>query len=129
MTVGSNALCAQVEEASQVQITWGVFAWPGGGTGSVATEDVLCVRKDCAYAQAAFDFIMLLCTGEFDQLWADVTGGIPADPANASPITGAVETLLAAQPQTALLGTDALLKLWTGGYGSGAAFAAAWLGN
>lgn len=129
MTVGSNALCAQVEEASQVQISWGVFAWPGGGTGSVATADVLCVRKDCVNAQAAFDFIMLLCTGEFDQLRADVTGGIPADPDNASPIAGAVETLLAAQPQTALLGTDALLKLWTGGYGSGAAFAAAWLEN
>lgn len=101
MVVGSNVTCAQVEEASRMDLNWGVFAYPGNGTGTgvFVDSDVLAIHKDCANAQAAFDFAMLLTTGEFDQLRADLAGGIPADPANESRIYGAVELLAGAKPQ------------------------------
>lgn len=132
MTVGSNAVCTQVEEATLADLHWGVFAWPGSGEGcgSFVDSDMLCVNSSSQNVQAAFDFIMLLCTGEFDQLRADITGGIPADPANACVIASAAEVLQASlgRDGTMLAGvpTDVLVKLWEGKYKSGAQFAAIW---
>ena len=78
------------------------------------------IDEECAETQAAFDFVMLLATGEFDQLRADLTGGIPADPANRSPVEGAVEALQDAPPaDLGIFGskqTDAAVKLWSGWY-------------
>lgn len=122
MAAGSNRLCGQVEDTALVEISWGVFAWPGdgAGTGTAVDADVLAVNKASPNAQAAFDFILLLSTGEFDQLRADLSGGIPADPANVSPIFGAEEALAAADSRSLGLpdskNNSRILKLWQGKY-------------
>ena len=91
LVAGSERLCAEVEQSTMMQANWGVFSYPGDGpgTGLLVDADLLAVSTDCAEPEAAFDFAMLLATGEFDQLRADIVKGIPADPANTSPINGA----------------------------------------
>lgn len=122
---GTNTLCAQVEEATMTELSWGMFPYPGvGGAESVVSvdADVLAVSAGCTQPQAAFDFIMLLTTGEFDQLRADITNGIPADPNNESPVAGAVEAMQITQiVETVEAEFDeqqmnAILKLWQGKY-------------
>ena len=130
MMIGTNADCAAVEEATLTDLNWGIFPYPGStGSGTYMTADMLAISPDCKSAQAAFDFIMLLVTGEFDQLRADIACGIPADPANASPISGAREALEAAQPEPlGLLGSkqlDTAVKLWSAWYKEPARFASA----
>lgn len=121
MMVGTNEDCAAVEAATLTSLRWGVFPYPGEKeSGTWATADVVAIDPACENPQAAFDFVMLLTTGEFDQLLADITGGIPADPANTSSIAGAVEALQGAAPQPlGIFGskqTDAAVKLWSGWY-------------
>lgn len=122
---GTNALCGQVEEETVTSLRWGMFAYPGIGSGEAVISvdaDVLAISTSCKNPQAAFDFLMLLTTGEFDQLRADVTNGIPADPNNASPIRGALEALNSAKIQDALSieftekQENAIVKLWQGKY-------------
>jgi len=121
MMVGTNADCTDVEDATMTDLRWGVFPYPGETeSGTWATADVVAIRAGCEHPQAAFDFAMLLVTGEFDRLRADITGGIPADPSNPSPIAGSVEALQAAPPANlSVFGsrqTDVATKLWTGWY-------------
>ena len=121
MMVGTNADCMDVEDATLMQLNWGVFPYPGQlESGTWASADVIVIDSGCKNPQAAFDFVMLLTTGEFDQLRVDITRGIPADPANRSAVVGAVEALSAAQPQElGIFGsrqTDAAVKLWSGWY-------------
>lgn len=128
MMVGTNADCDAVETAALTDLEWGVFPYPGSmGSGTWMTADVLVIDSNCENPQAAFDFLMLLTTGEFDQLRADLTGGIPADPANASPITGAMDAIRAAQPQPLTFfggkQLDTAVKLWTGWYTKAARYA------
>ena len=131
MVVGSSALCAQVERSTMMNVSWGVFPYPGDGAGKgfAVESQVLAVHKDSANAQAAFDFIMLLTTGEFDQLYASVSEGIPADPANTSAIAGARELL--AQADTRGIGllsdanTELFSRLWNGWYKTPDYFASA----
>lgn len=128
MALGSSSHCAAVEEATLTDVRWGVFPWPGGGS-SVSSE-VLSISGACSNAQAAFDFIMLLTTGEFDQLRADVTCGIPADPGNQSVIEGAVDAMHAATAKIPAAYSEARAKvaqkLWADKYKSGKAFASVW---
>lgn len=118
MMIGTNADCVDVEEKTLTDLSWGVFPYPGPtGSGIYVYADRIAISKTCENPQAAFDFALLLCSGEFDQLRADLTEGIPADPRNASPIRGAVEVLTneAAEP-VGIFGTrqqDAAVKLWT----------------
>lgn len=120
MAAGSNRLCGQVEQATLINISWGVFAWPGSGdgAGTAVDADVLAVCRTTPNAQAAFDFILLLATGEFDQLRADLSGGIPADPANESAISGACGLLAASDGRSlapvAAPDNSRILKLWQG---------------
>lgn len=126
---GSNVLCGEVEEACLADMKWGVFPYPGDGpgTGLLVDADVLAVHTACAAPEAAFDFIMLLTTGEYDQLRADVTVGIPADPANSSPITGANTCMATATAQAPKWFTpdnnELFCRLWNGYYKTGAYFA------
>lgn len=126
---GSNELCAQVEEATLSDMSWGVAPFPGDGpgTGLLVDADVLAVHTSCKNPEAAFEFIMLLTTGEYDQLRADVTVGIPADPANSSPITGANTCMAAATAQAPKWFTpdnnELFCRLWNGYYKTGAYFA------
>ena len=129
MVAGSNVLCAEVEEACLTDLRWGVFPYPGDGpgTGLLVDSDVLAVNAACAAPEAAFEFVMLLTTGEFDQLRADVTVGIPADPRNTSPINGAGSCMASATAQAPKWFTpdnnDLFSKLWNGWYKTGSYFA------
>ena len=129
MVAGSNRLCAEVEAVTAMDVSWGVFPYPGDGpgTGLLLDSQVLAVNRSSINPQAAFDFIMLLATGEFDQLRADVGGGIPADPANVSVIYGADEAMKAATAQAPkwFRAENNLLftRLWNGYYKTGAYFA------
>lgn len=125
MVYGTNALCAQVEAQTMTEISWGMFPYPGvaGAERIISVDaDVLAISSGCENPQAAFDFIMLLVTGEFDQLRADVTNGIPADPNNISPVAGAVEAMQVtqivepAQPALDDQQLSVVLKLWQGKY-------------
>lgn len=128
MMIGTNAECAEVEEATLMDLSWGVFPYPGAmESGTWMTADVLMIHRDSKNAQAAFDFIMLLTTGEFDQLRADIAEGIPADPSNGSPIAGAMEAIQAAQPEPLVYfgpkQLDAAVKLWSGWYSKAGRYA------
>ncbi len=129
MTVGDNTLCNEVEAESFMDLNWGVFPYPGDtdSPGVFVDADVLSIHKESADAQAAFDFIMLLCCGEFDQLRADLYGGIPADPANECEIEGAKNYLLVAKPRSpGRFGVDNLelfTRLWNGWYKTARYFA------
>ena len=121
MMVGTNGDCADIEEETLTDLHWGMFPYPGElESGMWMEADLVAVHPDCSNPQAAFDFVMLLVTGEFDQLRADVAGGVPADPANTSPIAGAMEALKTEQPQPlGVFGskqTDPAVKLWSGWY-------------
>ena len=129
LVAGSNVLCPEVEESCLMDINWGVFPYPGDGPGKgvLVDADVLMVGSACKTPEAAYDFVRLLTTGEFDQLRADVTEGIPADPGNVSPIAGANTCMAAATPQAPkwFAEKENLLfsRLWNGWYKTGAYFA------
>lgn len=131
MVAGSNGLCGQVEESTMMDLNWGVFSYPGDGEGKGhgAESRTLSVHKDCENPQAAFDFIMLLTRGEFDQLYADVTQGIPADPANECSIEGALKLLETADVRGFGLLTnedqELFSRLWNGWYKTPGYFASA----
>ena len=129
MVAGSNVLCSEVEQACLTDMKWGVFPYPGDGpgTGLLVDAQMLAVHASSAAPEAAFEFAMLLASGEFDQLRADMTLGIPADPANASPITGANSCMAAATPQAPKYFTpdnnELFARIWSGWYKTGAYFA------
>ena len=130
MMVGTNADCAEVERATLTDLQWGMFPYPGkNSSGTWMTADVLAIRADCENPQAAFDFLMLLACGEFDQLRADISGGIPADPSNASPVAGAMEALEGTQPESLGLLTqkqlETAVRLWNGWYADVSGYTAA----
>ena len=128
MMASSDRLCKQMEQDGKMEVRWGVFPWPGDGvgTGTAVDEQVLAINKNTEHPQAAFDFIQLLASGEFDQLRADLRRGIPADPNNESVIVGAVETLKKASPESfGLLDTyynGIYTQLWQGAFSAGGDF-------
>ena len=128
MMIGTNADCMDVEEAALTDMNWGVFPYPGStGSGLYMSADVIAISPDCENPQAAFDFLMLLVTGEFDQLRADLSEGIPADPRNASAIAGAMEALETMKPEPLRYfgkkQLDTAVKLWSGWYREAAQYA------
>lgn len=128
---GGSELCGQVERSTMMDVNWGIFPYPGDGTGmGFAVESrTLSVHNRCTNPQAAFDFIMLLTTGSFDQLYADLGNGIPADPANKSSVAGAMELMERADTRGIglLLSKDNELfsRLWNGWYKTPGYFASA----
>ena len=121
MMVGTNADCVEIEESTLIKLNWGILPYPGTlSSGTWMTADMLMIHRDSQAAQAAFDFMMLLVTGEFDQLRTDLSGGIPADPNNASIIVGLQDALDAAQPEPlGLMGEKQMLaavRLWSAWY-------------
>ena len=134
MMASSDRLCRKMEQDGKIEVQWGVFPWPGDGvgTGTAVDAQVLAINKNTTNPQAAFDFIQLLASGEFDQLRADLRRGIPADPNNESVIVGAVETMKKASSESfGLLDTyynEIYAQLWQGVYPSGKAFFSALAG-
>lgn len=128
MMVGTNADCVEVEEENLMDLNWGVFPYPGDlSSGTWMTADMLVIHRNSKQAQAAFDFLMLLVTGEFDQLRTDLSCGIPADPRNESPILGAIDAICAAQPEPlGLMGEKQMLaavRLWSAYYSKAGRYA------
>ena len=128
MMASSDRLCRMMEQDGLMEVNWGVFPWPGdgAGTGTAVDEQVLAIHKNTENAQAAFDFVRLLTSGEFDQLRSDLRRGIPADPNNESSIRGAVETLKKASSESfGILDTaynEIYAQLWSGAYHDGRGF-------
>lgn len=124
MFVGSSAECGGMPTA----IDWGVFAMPASGAGSGAFfgGTYLAVDANCSHVQAAFDYIRLLTTGQLDQLLADMTGGIPADPANVCAIAGAADVLQTAIADPGRIPGEMPAALWRGWYRSGAQASNSW---
>ena len=126
---GPTSICNEVEQFCLADMKWGVMPFPGNGpgTGLLVDAQVLAVKADCAEPEAAFDFILMLTTGVYDQLRADITVGIPADPNNTSVITG-VDTCMAMATAKAprwFLDThnELFSRLWNGYYKTGSYFA------
>ena len=129
MFVGSDKDCALLEDAMEADLSWGVFPWPGTGTGTGCAADsrALGVSWNCGHPQAAFDFIMLLTTGEFDQLRADLTGRLPADPRNEALIVDGTAVLAQAAGAADVLPGNMPLAIWKSSYKSGEKAAQKWV--
>lgn len=113
MIVCANYVTAEVNGNTGTQVNWGLFNYPAvdngaENTAAYAGANSLAITSYTENAQAAFDFIMFLTTGEYDQKMADTAQQIPADNRNTAPatLTGTIETLLSAEaPMT-----------WCGGF-------------
>lgn len=141
MVVCANYVTTEVNNNTGTQVNWGLFNYPAvdGGVENAAAyagANSLAITSYCENAQAAFDFIMFLTTGEFDQKMADTANQIPADSRNTAPaaLAGTVETLLSAdKPMSwcSAINSNSDLKtsfksmfteLYEGKYASGADF-------
>ena len=104
MIVCANYVTAEVNNNTQTEVDWGMMSYPAVDDGAAnsatyAGANSLAITKYSENPQAAFDFIMTLVTGEFDQMMADTAKQIPADSRNTAPALqdGTVEVLLNAE--------------------------------
>lgn len=144
MVVCANYVTAEVNNNTGTEVNWGLFNYPAvdGGvenTAAYAGANSLAITKYSEHPQEAFDFIMFLTTGEWDQKMADTAKQIPADTRNTAPalLDGTVETLLSAEAPmswcAALFENTALkdsiknlcVQIYEGKFESGEAFCAA----
>lgn len=100
MVVCANYVCSEVNANTGTELNWGLFNFPvvdGGSSNAYAGANSLAVASYSEHPQEAFDFIMFLTSGEFDQKMADTANQIPADPRNVAPpiMDGSIETLQA----------------------------------
>ena len=146
MVVCADYVTSEVNNNTGANIEWGVFNYPtipvedggNGSTGSYGGTNSLAITSYCENPQAAFDFVMMLVSGEVDQKRADNVPQIPADPRNiCTSLDGAVETIMAADSVlgwtmglnantdlTAMI-KEVVIQLYEGRYATGEAFAAA----
>lgn len=118
MTIGTLEDCQAIGERNLMDIDWGVIPMFGG----FVSWEYLSVS-----GELAADFAALVTTGEFDQLRADVTGGIPADVANEDVLPGSIGALQKAMTRGAKPTEEfqtLCLDLWTGKYAEGLQLAA-----
>ncbi len=144
MIVCANYVTAEVDNNTGSQVDWGFCNYPAvdGGADNASVycgANSLAVTDYSENAQAAFDFIIFLTTGGFDQKMATEAKQIPADNRNKahSSLEGSVEALLAAEtPMTWCAGfhenadlKDSIkslcIELFEGKYATGADFCAA----
>ena len=144
MIVCANYVCAEVNNNSGTEVNWSMFNYPsveGGAdaSNSYAGANSLAVASYSENPQAAFDFLLFLTSGEFDQKMADSASQIPADPRNTAPaiMNGTVETLQAtSNPLSWNMGLndnadlktsfkDLIIQLYEGKFATGKDFAAA----
>lgn len=102
MVVCANYVCAEVNNNTGSDINWGMFNYPsvdGGAdpSNAYAGANSLAIASYSENPQAAFDFLMFLTSGEYDQKMADAASQIPADPRNTAPaiMDGTIEALSA----------------------------------
>ena len=144
MIVCANYVTAEVNQNTGTEVNWGLFNYPAvdGGvenSAAYAGANSLAVTEYSENPQEAFDVIIFLTPGEWDQKMADAAAQIPADSRNTAPSnpTGTIETLKAAdKPMTWCAGLNAnadlkdtiksmCTELFEGKYADGAAFCAA----
>ena len=146
MVVCADYVTSEVNNNTGANIEWGVFAYPtipveDGGNGSTAAyagTNSLAISSYCENPQAAFDFIMFLTTGEYDQKRADQVPQIPADPRNnCTSLDGAVESLMTSESSLSwtmginangdlrTMLKDVIIQLFEGRFATGEEFAAA----
>lgn len=144
MVVCANYVAAEVNNNSGTEVNWGMFNYPAVEDGvdpsnAYAGANSLAISSYSKNPQAAFDFLMLLTSGVFDQEMANAGSQIPADPNNTAPaiMNGTVEALLATtNPLAWNMGLndnqdlkanfkDIIISLYEGKYKTGADFAAA----
>lgn len=144
MVVCANYVCAEVNANTDTEVNWGLMNFPTveGGSGSTdayAGAGALGITSYSEHPQEAFDFIMFLTSGEWDQTMADATNGIPADPRNTAPaiMDGSIETLNATvRPLDWGMGLgengdlyapfkEVIVRLYAGEFATGEDFAAA----
>ncbi len=141
MVVCANYVTAEVDAVFGPQ-NWGLINYPamdGGASADVVYvgANSLAVTSYSEHAQEAFDFIMFLVTGEYDQKMADTAGQIPADPDNTCAyLPTAVDTLKNTTAPMSWCGSlnthpawgdmkTLFTELFEGKYADGAAFCAA----
>ncbi len=144
MVVCANYVCAEVNNNSGTEVNWGMFNYPAveGGvdpSNAYAGANSLAITSYSENPQAAFDFLLFLTTGEFDQKMANTASQIPADPRNTAPaiMDGTVEALNATENplswnmglgENSDLGAafgDVIRNLYEGKFETGEEFAAA----
>lgn len=144
MVVCANYVCPEVNNNTGTEINWGMFNYPtieggSGSTNAFAGSNSLGVTAYSEHPQEAFDFIMFLTSGEYDQKMSDAADQIPSDTRNTEPAinAGSMETLLATEkPLTWNMGFTAnddastslkevVVELFEGKYETGQEFAEA----
>ena len=146
MIVCADYVTSEVNNNTGANIEWGVFNYPtipaedggNGSAGSYAGANSLAITSYTENPQAAFDFVMMLVSGDVDQKRADSVPQIPADPRNTCiSLDGAVESLMSADSVlgwtmginantdlTAML-KEVIIQLYEGRFATGEQFAAA----
>lgn len=144
MVVCANYVCAEVNNNTGSEINWGMFNYPsveGGAdpSNAYAGANSLAITSYSENPQAAFDFLMFLTSGEYDQKMADTASQIPADPSNTAPaiMDGTIEALNATEnPLSWNMGLndnsdlkaaikDVIIQLYEGKFATGEEFTAA----
>lgn len=144
MIVCANYVCAEVNNNTGSEINWGMFNYPsveGGAdpSNAYAGANSLAITSYSENPQAAFDFLMFLTSGEYDQKMADTASQIPADPSNTAPaiMDGTIEALNATEnPLSWNMGLndnsdlkaaikDVIIQLYEGKFATGEEFTAA----
>ena len=88
MLVNASWVPAEITNNTGCDLEWGMFNYPSvdGGKDPNTIANVgaqgFAINKNSENAQAAFDLIMKITTGEYDQKMALECGGIPADSRN-----------------------------------------------
>lgn len=89
MVVNASWVPGEITNNTGCDETWGMFNFPSMTENDVDANTVanigaqaLAVNKDSENAQEAFDFIMFLTSGEYDEKMALESKGIPADTRN-----------------------------------------------
>jgi raffinose/stachyose/melibiose transport system substrate-binding protein len=143
MVVCANYVCSEINNNTDTEINWGMFNYPvvDGGSGSsnaYAGANSAAITSYSEHAQEAFDFLMFLTSGEYDQKMADEASQIPADPNNTAPalMSGTIEALQAtSNPLDWNMGLNdnadlkanihaTVIKLFEGSFSSGEDFVA-----
>ena len=146
MIVCADYVTSEVNNNTGAGIEWGVFNYPSvpvedGGNGSrnvYAGANSFAITAQCAAPKVAYDFLMTLVTGDFDQERAELIPQIPADPSNqCTALDGAVDTLMEAEEALSwTMGINAnsdlkaelkntIIELFRGNFKTGEEFAAA----
>ena len=88
MVVNASWIPNELKESTECEFEWGMFSYPAVEGGTDGTEAMMIggqgisINAKSENAQAAFDLVMFLTTGEYDAKISAATNAIPSDPNN-----------------------------------------------